>query len=68
LYPTSNLEDQVPVLMSPSDSVAQLYPQALGSLFITFYDLAVYSGGFLTLLHTRNDIIIGTLISFQCKF
>jgi hypothetical protein len=29
-----NLEDQVPVLMSPSDRVYQLHPQALGSLFV----------------------------------
>jgi hypothetical protein len=25
--------------MSPSDRVAQIYPQALGSLFVAFYDL-----------------------------
>jgi hypothetical protein len=37
--------------MSPSDRVAQLYPLAQGSLFIT-YDLQGYSGGTLTCLHT----------------
>jgi hypothetical protein len=31
-------EDQVSVFMSPSDSVAQLYPQALSLHFIDFYD------------------------------
>jgi hypothetical protein len=37
LRPTPNLEEQVPVFMSPSDRVAQLYPQAPGSLFVAFY-------------------------------
>jgi hypothetical protein len=30
------MEHQVPVFISPSNRVAQLYPQALGSLFVTF--------------------------------
>jgi hypothetical protein len=30
-----NLENQVPVFISPRNSVAQLYPQALVSLFVT---------------------------------
>jgi hypothetical protein len=29
-----NLEGQVPVFISPRSKVAQLYPQALGSLFV----------------------------------
>jgi hypothetical protein len=33
-----NLEGQVPVFISPRNRVAQLYPQALGSLFVAFYD------------------------------
>jgi hypothetical protein len=37
--------------MSPSDRVAQLYPQAPGSLFVAFYDLLGYCGGILTRLH-----------------
>jgi hypothetical protein len=32
-----NLEVQVPVFISPRNRVAQLYPQALGSLYITSY-------------------------------
>jgi hypothetical protein len=32
LRPTLNLDDQAPVFMSRSDRVAQLYPQASGSL------------------------------------
>jgi hypothetical protein len=38
LRPTLNLEDQVSVFMSPRDMVAQLYPQAPGTLFVAFYD------------------------------
>jgi hypothetical protein len=33
-----NLEGQVPVIMSPGNRVAQLYPQALGSLSVASYD------------------------------
>jgi hypothetical protein len=33
------MESQVPVFISPRSGVAQLYPQALGSLFIASYDL-----------------------------
>jgi hypothetical protein len=35
---TPNLEDQVSVFTSPSDRVAQLYPQAPDSLLVAFYD------------------------------
>jgi hypothetical protein len=35
---SSNLEGQVPVFISPRNRVAQLYPQALGSLFVVPYD------------------------------
>jgi hypothetical protein len=52
LRPTSNLEDQVPVFMSPSDRVAQIYIQAPGSLFVAFYHTQGYGGGILTRLHT----------------
>jgi hypothetical protein len=38
LRPTPNLDCQVSVFMSPSDRMAQLYPQAPGSLFVAFYD------------------------------
>jgi hypothetical protein len=47
-----NLEEQVPVFMSPSGKVAQLYPQAPGSLFVAFYDQQGYGGGVLIRLHT----------------
>jgi hypothetical protein len=39
-----NLEGQVPVFISPRNRVAQLYPQALGSLFVASYDSQGYGG------------------------
>jgi hypothetical protein len=51
LHPTQNLQNQVSVFMTPSDRVAQLYPQALVSLFVAFYDWQGYGGGILTRLH-----------------
>jgi hypothetical protein len=35
--------------MFPRNRVAQLYPWALGSLYVTSYDSKVYGGGILTL-------------------
>jgi hypothetical protein len=52
---TPNPEDQVLVFISPSDGVAQLYPQAPGSLFVTFYDSQGDGGGTLTRLHTGKS-------------
>jgi hypothetical protein len=40
-----NLEDHVPVFISPRNRVAQLYPQALGSLFVASYDSQGSGGG-----------------------
>jgi hypothetical protein len=40
------------VFMSTSDRMAQLYPQALSSLSVAFYDSHGYRGGILTHLHT----------------
>jgi hypothetical protein len=39
-------------LGGPGDRVAQLYPQAPGSLFVAFYDSQGYGGGILIRLHT----------------
>jgi hypothetical protein len=39
---------------SPSDRVAQLCPQAPGSLFVAFYDSHGYGGGILTRLHKEG--------------
>jgi hypothetical protein len=49
-----NLEGQVPVFIFPRNSVAQLYSQALGSLFIASYDSQGYGGGIRT-RHTGPD-------------
>jgi hypothetical protein len=49
---TLNLEGQIPIFISRRNRVAQLYPQALGYLFLsTSYDSQGYSGGILTCLH-----------------
>jgi hypothetical protein len=59
------LEGQVPVFVSPINMVAQLYPQALGSLFVASYDSQGYGGGIRTCLHTgifqhRNASVVYT--------
>jgi hypothetical protein len=41
-----NMEDQVPIFISARNRVAQLYPQALGSLVVASYDSQGYDGGF----------------------
>jgi hypothetical protein len=46
-----NLEDQVPVFISPRNRVARLYPQALRSLFVASYDSQAYGGGIRPRLH-----------------
>jgi hypothetical protein len=56
LLPTPNLEDQVPVFMSPSNKVAQLYLQAPDPLFVAFYDSQGYGEGILTRLNTEEVI------------
>jgi hypothetical protein len=52
IWDSPNLEGQVPVFIYPSYRVAQLYPRALGSLFVASYDSQGYGGGILTRLHT----------------
>jgi hypothetical protein len=47
-----NLEGQVPVFIYPRNRVAQLYPQALGSLFNASCDSQGYGGSIRTRLHT----------------
>jgi hypothetical protein len=43
-----NLKGQVPVFISPRKRVTQLYPQAMGSLFVASYDSQGYRGGIRT--------------------
>jgi hypothetical protein len=45
------LEGQVPLFISHGNRVAQLYPQALGSLFISSYDSQGHGRGVRTHLH-----------------
>jgi hypothetical protein len=60
LRQTRNLQDKVPVFMSPSDRVAQIYPQAPGPLFVAFYDLHGCDVRILTRLHTEMiDSLLG---------
>jgi hypothetical protein len=47
-----NLEGQVPLFISPRSTVAQLYPQALGYLFVPSYDSQGYGGIIRARLHT----------------
>jgi hypothetical protein len=49
-----NLEGQVTVFISPRNRVAQLYTQALGSLFVASYDSQGYGGGIRPRLHTGD--------------
>jgi hypothetical protein len=53
-----NPESQVPIFISPRIRVVQLYPQALGSLFVASYDSQGYGGGIESRLDTRLFIII----------
>jgi hypothetical protein len=52
IWDSPNLEGQVPVFIFPRNRVAQLYPRALGSLFVAFYDSQGCRGGIPTRLHT----------------
>jgi hypothetical protein len=48
--------------MLRGDRAAQLYPQALGSLFVAFYDSQSYGGDILTRLHARKIVSNETII------
>jgi hypothetical protein len=47
-----NLDDQVPVFISPRNRVAQLYPPTLGFLFVASYDSQSCDGSIRPRLHT----------------
>jgi hypothetical protein len=53
-----NLVGHFPVFISPRDRVAQLYPEAMGSIFVVSYDSQGYDKGIRPRLHT------GLLLSF----
>jgi hypothetical protein len=51
--------------MSPKNRVAQLYPQALGSLFNASYDSQGYGGAIRTRLHAGLQ---GTTLRSKLKY
>jgi hypothetical protein len=55
-WDSSNLKGQVPVFISPSNRVAQLYPRSLCSLSVATYDLQGYCGGILTRIHRGKNL------------
>jgi hypothetical protein len=61
-----NLEGQVLVFISPRNRVAQLYPRALGSLFLASYDSQGYVGSIRTRLHTGLHPQTACLLLYLC--
>jgi hypothetical protein len=55
IWDSPNLEGQVLVFICPRNRVAQLYPPALGSLFVASYDLQGYGGGIRTRFHMGTN-------------
>jgi hypothetical protein len=51
-----NLEEQVPAFIFSRNRVVQLYPQALGSIFVTRYDSQGCGGGIRTRLHAGDPL------------
>jgi hypothetical protein len=49
-------QGQVPVFISPRNRAAQLYPRALGSLYVASYDSQGYGGGILTLPYLEGQV------------
>jgi hypothetical protein len=54
IWDCPNLEGEVPIFIAPRNRLAQLYPLALGSLFVASYVSQGYGGGILTRLHTET--------------
>jgi hypothetical protein len=50
--------------MSPRNRLAKLYPQALGSLFVSSHDLQSYGGDILTYL-IQVKVILNHLFWYQ---
>jgi hypothetical protein len=62
-FETPKLEGQVSVFIPPTNRVTQLYPQALGSLFVASYDLQGYCVGIRTRLHAGLTVdLAGVLV------
>jgi hypothetical protein len=61
-----NLEGQDPIFVSPRNRVAQLYPRALGSLFVASYYSKGYGGGIrhhLPSIHINLSLLTHTLMA-----
>jgi hypothetical protein len=69
-----NMEDQVPVFITPRNKVARLYPQALVSLSIASYDLQGFGGRYTDLgrppqktpFYNNSSIVIGVCLPCHC--
>jgi hypothetical protein len=59
------LEGQVAIFISARNRVAQLHPQALGSLFVISYDSQGYGGGTQTHLHAGNWLKVKVKVTLQ---
>jgi hypothetical protein len=59
-----NLEGQVPTFISPRNRLAQLYPQALRSLFVALYNSQGFGGGIWT--HRVNNVWTELFPSNSC--
>jgi hypothetical protein len=51
IWDSPNLEGQVPIFIYPRNRVAQLYPRALGTLYVASYNSQGCGGGILTRPH-----------------
>jgi hypothetical protein len=82
IWDSRNLEGQVPVFISRRNRVAQLYPWALGSLYVVYYDSQGYGGDLLILcwypchgeyrcdgrIRSLHDILVSTESCGICCF
>jgi hypothetical protein len=64
-----NLEGQVPVFISSRNNMAQLYPQALGSLLVASFDSQGYGGAIRPCLHMGASIYMSksSLNTVACR-
>jgi hypothetical protein len=64
---SSNLEGHFPVFISPRNRVAQVYPQALGSLFVASYHSQGYVGSIGTRLRAGWTSSMTTLADAEAE-
>jgi hypothetical protein len=57
-----------PVFMTPGDRVAQLYPQALGTPLMAFYDMHGLQRDYSLIPATTRDIISGYILEIYLYF